>query len=138
MTSELLNKYVEFLKTLQHVQILDADEKRMTIALNVRDGEYVARAKNNDLQNFIIVLGWVDNFNLEEVDYSYFRKLLTCVGNVDTLFYQSLLLEANNLSRRALDIFIKASEYTQAYKIVNTELFQSLRVELDAINTRTN
>lgn len=138
MTSELFNKYAEFLKALQHVEILDTDEKRITIALNVRGGEYVARAKNNDLQNVIIVLGWIDDFNLEEVDYDYFRKLLTCVGNVDTLFYQSLLLEANNLSRRALDIFIKASEYTQAYKIVNTELFQSLKVELDAINTRTN
>lgn len=138
MTGKLLNKYAEFLKTLQHVQILDTDEKRMTIAFNVRDGEYVARAKNNDLQNVIIVLGWIDDFNLEEVDYDYFRKLLTCVGNVDTLFYQSLLLEATNLSKRALDIFIKASEYTQAYKIVNTELFQALKAELDAINTRTN
>ena len=138
MSNEILNNYAEFLKTLQHVQILDADEKRMTIALNVRDGEYIARAKNNNIQNVIIVLGWIDDFNLEEVDYDYFRKLLTCVGNVDTLFYQSLLLEATNLSKRALDIFIKASEYTQAYKIVNTELFQALKAELDAINTRTN
>ena len=138
MTIELLSKYAEFFKILQHVQILDVDEKRMTIALNVRGGEYVARVKNNDLQNVVITLGWIDNFNLEEVDYGYFRKLLTCVGNVDTLFYQSLLLEATNLSKRALDIFIKASEYTQAYKIVNTELFQALKAELDAIITRTN
>lgn len=138
MTSELLNKHAEFLKALQYVEILDTDEKRMTIALNVRGGEYIARAKNNDLQNVFIALGWIDNFNLEEVDYGYFRKLLTCVGNVDTLFYQSLLLDADYLSKQALDIFVKASEYTQAYKIVNTELFQALKAELDAINTRTN
>ncbi|AFL68545.1 hypothetical protein [Sulfurospirillum barnesii] len=138
MTSELLNKHAEFLKTLQHVEILDTDERRMTIALNVRGGEYVARVKNNDLQNVIIVLGWIENFNLEEVDYGYFRKLLTCVGNVDTLFYQSLFLGADNLSKRALDIFVQASEYTLTYKIINTELFQSLKVELDVINARTN
>lgn len=138
MTSKLFNKYAEFLKALQHVEILNVDEKRMNVALHIRGGEYVARAKNNDIQNVIIVLGWIDNFNLEEVDYGYFRKLLTCVGNVDTLFYQSLLLDADYLSKQALDIFVKASEYTQAYKIVNTELFQALKEELDAINTRTN
>jgi len=138
MTSELLYKHAEFLKALRYVGILDTDEKRMTIALKVRGGEYVARVKNNDLQNVIIVLGWIENFNLEEVNYDYFRKLLTCVGNVDTLFYQSLFLSANNLSKRALDIFIQASEYTLTYKIINTELFQGLKVELDVINAKTN
>ncbi len=128
---KLFEEQVTFLKKLNHVEILDIDFQRKTVALNIRGGEYIATSRNDDLNGVLIVLSWIDNFNLEEVNYAYFRKLLTYVQNVDTLFYQRQLMEAVNLSRNALDIFIEACEYTEAYKIINVELFQKLHAELE-------
>ena len=135
---ELFEKQVVFLKQLKNVKILDVDFQRKTVALNVRGNEYVAMSRNDDLNRVTMVLSWINNFNLKEVNYDYFRVLLAYVKNVDTLFYQRLILEAKNLNRKVLDIFLEASEYTQMYKIINVELIQKLQAHIDAINPRAN
>lgn len=134
----LFDKQIEFLAKLNHVKILDVDKQRKTVTLNVRGNEYVATSRNNDLKDVTMVLSWIDNFNLKEINYDYFRVLLTYVKNVDTLFYQGLILETKNLNREVLDIFLEACEYTQMYKIINTELTQTLQAHIDAINPRAN
>lgn len=135
---ELFEKQVVFLKQLKNVKILDVDFQRKTVALNVRGNEYVAMSRNDDLNSVTMVLSWINNFNLKEVNYDYFRVLLAYVKNVDTLFYQRLILEAKNLNRKVLDIFLEACEYTQMYKIINVELIQKLQAHIDAINPRAN
>ena len=135
---ELFEKQVAFLRQLKNVKILDVDFQRKTVALNVRGNEYVAMSRNDDLNSVTMVLSWIDNFNLKEINYDYFRVLLTYVKNVDTLFYQRLIAEAKNLNRDVLDVFIEACEYTQMYKIINTELTQTLQAHIDAINPRAN
>ena len=65
----LFNKQVEFLHKLKHVKVLDVNFQRKTVALNVRGNEYVATSRNDDLNSVTMVLSWIDNFNLKEINY---------------------------------------------------------------------
>lgn len=130
-------EYVEFLKNLHYIEILETDFRMQTITLKIRGGEFVIRAQKDDLMDFSTALMLVNSQKIEEVDYDYFRKILNSIDK-DTSFYTAFMLQGKELSKKSLDIFLKASYYTQTYKIINTELFKELEAELNAINQRTN
>jgi len=127
-------EYVEFLKNnLHYIEILETDFRMQTITLKIRGGEFVIRAQKDDLMDFSTALLLVNSQKIEEVDYDYFRKILNSIDK-DTSFYTAFMLQGKELSKKSLDIFLKASYYTQTYKIINTELFKELETELNAIN----
>ena len=130
-------EYVEFLKNLHYITIVTTDFRMQTITLKIRGGEFVIRAQKDDLMDFSTALMLIDAQGIEEVDYDYFRKILNSIDK-DTSFYTTFMLQGKELSKKSLDIFLKASNYTQTYKIINTELFKELETELNAINKRTN
>lgn len=129
-------EYVEFLKNLHYIKIVTTDFRMQTITLKIRGGEFVIRAQKDDLMDFSTALMLIDAQGIEEVDYDYFRKILNSIDK-DTSFYTTFMLQGKELSKKSLDIFLKASNYTQTYKIINTELFKELETELNAINKRT-
>lgn len=133
MKENTFEEYVEFLKNLHHIEIIETDFRMQTIALNIRGGEFVVRAQKDDLMDFSTALMLIDAQGIEDVNYDYFRKILNSIDK-DTSFYTAFMLQGKKLSKKSLDIFLKASYYTQTYKIINTELFKELEIELDAIN----
>jgi len=137
MKETTFEEYVEFLKNLHYIEIVETDFRMQTIVLNIRGGEFVIRAQKDDLMDFSTALMLIDAQGIEDVNYDYFRKILNSIDK-DTSFYTTFMLQGKELSKKSLDIFLKASYYTQTYKIINTELFKELEVELNAMNTRAN
>jgi len=137
MKENTFEEYVEFLKNLHYIEILETDFRMQTIALNIRGGEFVVRAQKDDLMDFSTALMLIDAQGIEDVNYDYFRKILNSIDK-DTSFYTAFMLQGQKLSKKSLDIFLKASYYTQTYKIINTEFFKELEKELSVINPRMN